>query len=319
MAILLVLIVIVAVVLVMIIFTARAMKQRNTVGPNAIPGQPGCGGCGYPTRGLSELICPECGADLRKVGIAKPGDGGAGLAGCVLPLLLTVMVFLLAVAGYNLAEQFVPTHWQYSISFDLSPESDEYSSVLIDVNMTIVTPAGNRSSISGVDINSTYSGSMPVTDIKFGGTGSTVKARDIKMQVMPKGISGGTVTYGPRLIVDPQTRLATWTDAQGKTRISQGPVSDMDVLAFLGANGASTGNTLVVGEAQQLHAVLDGLIVGTNQFTLQGFDSGGYGAGGSSQLGPVWFLPTYFGAWFVIWIATMIFLARRAKKRITAN
>ena len=28
-----------------------------------------CGGCGYAAEGLPGLRCPECGADLRKVGI----------------------------------------------------------------------------------------------------------------------------------------------------------------------------------------------------------------------------------------------------------
>ena len=34
------------------------------------PGQPPlCGACGYDTRGLTTLTCPECGSDLRAVGI----------------------------------------------------------------------------------------------------------------------------------------------------------------------------------------------------------------------------------------------------------
>lgn len=34
-------------------------------------GEPRCGRCGYLARGLSELNCPECGADLREVGITR--------------------------------------------------------------------------------------------------------------------------------------------------------------------------------------------------------------------------------------------------------
>jgi len=39
------------------------------------PGDPKtscCGGCGYNVQGLSQLNCPECGADLRDVGIVTP-------------------------------------------------------------------------------------------------------------------------------------------------------------------------------------------------------------------------------------------------------
>src|SRR5690349_8886016 len=32
--------------------------------------EPRCASCGYNTRGLTSLICPECGTDLREVGIA---------------------------------------------------------------------------------------------------------------------------------------------------------------------------------------------------------------------------------------------------------
>lgn len=34
-------------------------------------GEPRCGNCGYLVRGLAELNCPECGADLREVGITR--------------------------------------------------------------------------------------------------------------------------------------------------------------------------------------------------------------------------------------------------------
>jgi hypothetical protein len=33
---------------------------------------PACGNCGYCVRGISALLCPECGADLREVGIIAP-------------------------------------------------------------------------------------------------------------------------------------------------------------------------------------------------------------------------------------------------------
>ena len=34
--------------------------------------EPVCGHCGYCVRGISQLICPECGSDLREVGIVAP-------------------------------------------------------------------------------------------------------------------------------------------------------------------------------------------------------------------------------------------------------
>ena len=37
---------------------------------------PTCGACAYAVRGVSSLFCPECGADLREVGIVTPGRRG---------------------------------------------------------------------------------------------------------------------------------------------------------------------------------------------------------------------------------------------------
>ena len=43
-----------------------------------------CGGCGYAVRGLEALNCPECGADLRMVGINRGQTGGSRVTGIVL-------------------------------------------------------------------------------------------------------------------------------------------------------------------------------------------------------------------------------------------
>ncbi len=41
----------------------RSGKQKS---------DPVCGKCGYIVRGISTLTCPECGSDLREVGIIAP-------------------------------------------------------------------------------------------------------------------------------------------------------------------------------------------------------------------------------------------------------
>src|SRR5688572_15999719 len=35
-----------------------------------------CGHCGYAVTGLTTFTCPECGSDLREVGIVRRGGGG---------------------------------------------------------------------------------------------------------------------------------------------------------------------------------------------------------------------------------------------------
>jgi class 3 adenylate cyclase len=53
-----------------ILFGAFAIYIRAKHGNRRRPGSdPACGKCGYAGRGLTTFVCPECGADLREVGI----------------------------------------------------------------------------------------------------------------------------------------------------------------------------------------------------------------------------------------------------------
>lgn len=64
-----------------------------------------CGKCGYTTRGIGSFLCPECGADLREVGIkggvSGAGPGGGRVAGGVVLIVLGSLM-LLALCGGTL-------------------------------------------------------------------------------------------------------------------------------------------------------------------------------------------------------------------------
>lgn len=47
----------------------RAVLQRRYRDFFGQGSQPRCARCGYPIRGLPHRICPECGGDLRRVGV----------------------------------------------------------------------------------------------------------------------------------------------------------------------------------------------------------------------------------------------------------
>ncbi|MEA2711092.1 MAG: hypothetical protein QOF78_3693 [Phycisphaerales bacterium] len=57
-------------VLFVIVLILARIARKTAKPPNA---DPACGKCGYCVRGLAELTCPECGSDLREVGILAPG------------------------------------------------------------------------------------------------------------------------------------------------------------------------------------------------------------------------------------------------------
>lgn len=76
--------------------------------------EPACGRCGYPARGLGSLDCPECGADLRDVGIVTPAlvhAFGGGAAGCGLPLAWTVGLIAAGTLCNGLIAPRLPSQW----------------------------------------------------------------------------------------------------------------------------------------------------------------------------------------------------------------
>ena len=57
-------------------FWARWWRRRR---PRALAGESTCGKCGYVVTTLPTFTCPECGSDLREVGIVSPLTRGLWL------------------------------------------------------------------------------------------------------------------------------------------------------------------------------------------------------------------------------------------------
>lgn len=302
-------------IFVALVVVRLAIRHRSGIQTD----MPGCGRCGYPTRGISELKCPECGADLKEVGIVKPGDGRSILAGCLMPLLVTIVTFVLALGGYALVHLVLPTYREQSTHFDLWPESQAYSQVTFYTDLTIIIPASERNQVSGLSFG-LVPGVPPTTTVDLCGANAKAEVEMIALEVMPNKPNAAGINYpAPKFRVDPQTRLATWLDDQSNLQASNGPVTEKDVLAYLADYGADISQPGVVLEAQQLTAAINALIKGSTQFTIKGFQNGGYGSGSSGQLGPNWFTPAYFVAWLVIWIIALGILGQKSKKRARAE
>ena len=65
-------------------------KSGNRVGN----GPMSCGACGYQVQGLQSLNCPECGADLREVGIVPLATRGKWSTPVVLIVIAVVSLVL---------------------------------------------------------------------------------------------------------------------------------------------------------------------------------------------------------------------------------
>ena len=100
---------------------------------------PVCGQCGYGTRGLTGLACPECGADLREVGIVTPRARGQvgpakfiGLWTLLLPVPMLVAVSLVLAF-------FAPHVTTWTTEESLRPESGSFDLLRIGAEATRAT------------------------------------------------------------------------------------------------------------------------------------------------------------------------------------
>lgn len=70
-----------------------------TGGKGGTKSEMSCGGCGYAVRGLEALNCPECGADLRQVGIQKGQSGGKRGLGIALTVGTSLLLLLMCLSS----------------------------------------------------------------------------------------------------------------------------------------------------------------------------------------------------------------------------
>lgn len=106
--------------------TRRAKVETNT--------EPRCGQCGYVVRGIMSLTCPECGGDLREVGI----DTGktyrptwAAVAG--LAVLWSILFWPVAMMANDMLRQALP-RWvaiRHAVRMQ-SPKSGAYAQASLD-------------------------------------------------------------------------------------------------------------------------------------------------------------------------------------------
>ena len=64
--------------------------------------EPSCGKCGYAVTGLETMVCPECGSDLRVVGIVTPAMQFKQRSSIIVPIL--TWAFLVLIVGGNVSE-----------------------------------------------------------------------------------------------------------------------------------------------------------------------------------------------------------------------
>jgi hypothetical protein len=259
-------------------------KQGRGRGP---VGEPSCGKCGYAVRGLASLNCPECGSDLREVGIVTP-HAARGAGPVVWAVVWTVALpwpalGLSALAAANALPQGVETNMRRVI-FVQAP----YLNAIIQANMT------GRGVRYGQQVPPRP---VPVTQLTL----------DLQTQR----------TVGP-LTVDLATGASRYTDAAGQAATRPGPFDPAAVLAWLGSAGFDTTDPKVQARAADIHAAAREIPQAQNKFSNLGKEPNG------SQVVTAhpslitttprpnpWTALGVVGFWVVVWLAGIVWIVRR--------
>jgi len=119
---------VVAAVIALTVIAIQASRRRKLTGPV-------CGHCGYSVTGLTTMTCPECGGDLRAVGITTPSTSLGGNVVAAVMIFTLLLGFIAAVATSGLIS-VVPVRHSYKRQVRLGPVSSAYPNVLVQTSRT---------------------------------------------------------------------------------------------------------------------------------------------------------------------------------------
>jgi hypothetical protein len=125
---LLVLLVLATITVTGLLVAKQASRRRKLTGPV-------CGHCDYRVTGLTTLTCPECGGDLRAVGIVTSSTptGQSVVAGV---MIFTVLLGFIATVATSGVISVLPVRHSYKRQVRLGPVSSGYPNVLVQASRT---------------------------------------------------------------------------------------------------------------------------------------------------------------------------------------
>lgn len=271
-----------------------------------LQGMPTCGQCGYIVEGLSELTCPECGGDFRKVGIDTPRQRGA-VGPAVFTTLWTLLLPILALVAIGLAIAFGPMRHSGSISFNLTnPTSQAYQSIGLNVDVTSNSPAGLQSGVTSQGPGSTRS-----TTLTFGSPGSVPEPQSIFLTLNGlHTLHVDSATGGYRYIVATPTAdrlidVASGFDPHALRRWMQGA-------------GVDTTISGVDEEINEITAAVLAIAGGQSAVTISTLDSS-LGSSSWSTYPAPWYLVLNFAAWLLIWLGGIVLYIAIRRRRAIAD
>lgn len=280
-----VLLLLLAIAAIALILSARRRRGRLT--------GPVCGSCGYNVLGLATMTCPECGGDLRRVGILTPqtpGQPRGPLGGVILFTAVVIFVAFVTSAAMTL---ILPLRHSDAEQVRLtSPRSGLYREIALHAEGASYLPPRN-----GLDVK---------IDLVNDSAASTQPASSW-MLFRPDG----SYDYV----------------APGSPRISRpGGFSSAAVLKWMEASGIDTATPFVTQEAARIAGQtrlisrnarrVFALTTQTNGTSMRsGSDGGAFATYSNTQRAsaerPDWPPYLFLLLWLAIWISGMRYLIRR--------
>ena len=262
----------------------RVVRQDARTGDVAT-----CGQCGYGVRGIESWECPECGADLREVGIERPT--ARRMPGPVTFLVLwTLLLPVPAIVTSAIVVALGPQVRSGRISQGWRPDSKAY-----DLDLTIYWQTTGRSYAGGggsstMSSSGSASSRGPSTMTESYGFPAGSPPDRIKLTIMPT--AGG----GSASLVWENGRF----DGAAGAVTGSGSPSKADIEKFFQAAGIPTHTPEVALEMASVADAVDDLAAGQNQLIVQGFFT--RGTASTSRSGPpTWLLIALVVFWLVVY------------------
>lgn len=238
---------------------------------------PSCGKCGYQVEGLEALRCPECGNDLRIVGIKTP-SAPRPIGPVASAIIWTILLPAPALIITNFVSRAVPRHHYLTMDITLGmPLSQAYQGVHI--------------SASGEQANGQW---QP-------------ESLTLALQLADGSMS-------PKLVVNlPDWKYTVEGSDSSLESGLDNAVDQPSVLSWMATQGLDTNNIAIENEARSIIQQVQALAAGNSSASRSGFNSVSMGSSTRSMM-PRWFGLVALTTWLIVWGVGLLVVTRYAKR-----
>ena len=249
--------------------------------------EPSCGKCGYVVTGLPSFTCPECGSDLREVGILI-AESRRPLSPLVKGIIWTIAFPLPALVLSSVITALGLHEYTETRNYIVGPNSGAYAKVAM-----IATAKGPNA--------------------------SSLKSETLVLQLATNGTPSAP-SQTSELTIDPATHGYRYVGKGGKPIAAPNGLDAHIVLDWLEAAGIDGGRAAVQKEASELFAQSQAISAANYSYstaltpsfnTRSSWMQGAYGS-------PLWWTITQLILWPLLWLLGLWRLTRRRAPRAPA-